>query len=140
MKTENAAESGRSLRNLPSIDELTRSDAGRRIMPDAGPARLTEIAREVVPTCDRLSFELSQRRGFNIWDPSHGALGGTIKCRNDIRRDFQLIGPEACSGRNRSQLDGLYLRTGLILLIYQNNFPCHCKRVRLPQLQNSTLH
>ena len=45
---ENAAESGRTLRNLPSIDELTRSDAGRRLMHDAGQTRLTEIAREVV--------------------------------------------------------------------------------------------
>ena len=73
----------------------------------------SETALEVVPTSARLWFELSQRRGFNLSDPSHGALGRTIRCRNDLRVDFQLIGPEACGGRNRSQLEGLYLRTGL---------------------------
>ena len=74
---------------------------------------ISENALKVVPTSARLSFELSQRRGFDFSDPSQSALGSTIRCRNDLRVDFQLIGPEACDGRNRSQLEGLYLRTAL---------------------------
>ncbi len=47
METSKAAERSVRFRNLPSVDELIRSETAARLMPDAGSARLTEIARAV---------------------------------------------------------------------------------------------
>ncbi len=48
MTTKKIADIGSALRNLPSIDELLRTEMSQRLLPDVGAARLKDLARNVV--------------------------------------------------------------------------------------------
>lgn len=48
METSAAPDPARAFRNLPSVDDLLRTDPARALLPETGPRRLTRLARAVL--------------------------------------------------------------------------------------------
>ncbi len=89
------------LRSLPSIDELLRSETGRSLLPLAGPAHLTTLARAAV---DVLRSEI---RSGGIVDPAE------LLSRTEIQMAHQWQLTEASSIRRVINATGVIIHTNL---------------------------